>query len=217
MTSNINGLECIVEWSEDGKRTIVMINGFNGSKDSEHRSRRAGKFVEEGYRVVRWDYRSKTSGEPTKSLTEDLEDLLSLIDHFDCEVLLVGSSWGGQIALRAVTRDERIKAVAVRSPAVDLDHTSKDHEVQNSHVTSEKFFQDLKDYDSYQMAEEIDVPSLIFAGSKDKRCPLKFTEKLVEEIPEPKKLVIYDIPHEWPEDLHKESTEKMLSWFEKWS
>ncbi len=213
----INGLDCIVDEPEERKGTIIIVNGFNGSKDSPHRSRRAERFVDEGYRVVRWDYRSKTSGEPTKSLTEDLEDLLSLIDHFDCEVFLVGSSWGGQVALRTSTKDDRIKAVAVRSPVVDLDHTVKDGEVQKTHVTSEKFFEDIEQYNSYGMARDIEVPVLVFAGSEDERCPLEFTKKLVDKIPEPKELVVYDIPHEWPEDLHRESTEKMIDWFEEWS
>lgn len=209
----INGLDCIVDEPKNPKGTIIMVNGFNGSKESPHRSKRAKKFVENGYRVIRWDYRSKTSGKPTKTLTEDLEDLLSLIDHFDCDLFLVGSSWGGQIAFQAAARDERVKAIAVRSPGVDLDHITEDHEIQNSHVTSEPFFKDLKEYNTYKTAEEIDVPALVFAGSVDKRCPLKFTEKMMKKMPEPKKLVVYNIPHEWPDDLSSKATEKMLDWF----
>lgn len=213
----INGLECTIDEPNNYTATIVMCNGFNGSKDTAHRINRAKEFVKNGFRVLRWDYRSITSKQPTKTLTEDLNDTLSLIDWLGDDVGLFGESWGGQLVLQAGARNEKVKAVVARVPITDLDYFKRRSPQRDESLCAQNFYEDILQYNTYEDVLKRKIPILIFSGTRDVSSPLEYHQKLFQLLPEPKKHIVFDEPHGWPSGpSYENTTEESLKWFKKW-
>lgn len=214
----INDLAVSVHTPEDYSGTVIMINGFGGTKDKEHRINRATFFAENGFRVVRYDYRGLgESGPGKKSLTVDFNDLISIIDHFRCEVGLFGESWGGILALLGAARNKQVKAIVGRVPVVDVEHFSKKGRVLELPYLADNFLEDLLSYNTYEEVKKRQVPTLLFVGSKDPACPPEFTKKLYEILNEPKKLVEFPAGHFFSEgEFYEKTSQESLEWFKKY-
>ena len=193
----INGLECDLIEPKDYEKTVIMVNGLNQSRKRPQITKLTQPLIDAGFCLLKWDYRSHTSGNPTKTITEDLNDLMSLIDHIgECGVY--GTSWGGQIALQAAPRSNKIKAVVARVPVTDLEYF-KSHKERTSPPFVLDYSQDFDRYNTYEDAPKSKVPTLIFSGTTDESCLLGHHRKLFKLMDEPKKLVVYEGPHD-PDD-----------------
>lgn len=213
----INGLDCNLHEPKDYSASILMCCGFRGNKDMEHRIIRANTFAEAGFRVLRWDYRSETSKQPTKSLTEDLTDTLSLVDWLGDTVGVFGESWGGQMALQAGARNNKVKTVVARVPSTDFEYFKNHSESRYYYLCAPNLIEDMARYNTYKDVLKRKVPTLIFSGTRDTSCPLEYHKKLFQLLPEPKKHVIFDEPHDWFETPNNEKvTSISLDWFKQY-
>ncbi|MCD6522397.1 MAG: prolyl oligopeptidase family serine peptidase [Candidatus Diapherotrites archaeon] len=212
MDTTINGLECSIHEPETYKSIIIMCNGFNAPKDSPHRIRIANYLFQHNYRIVRWDYRSRTTGKPTKTLTEDLNDLLLLINHFDASGIY-GSSWGGLLALHAASRNKNIRAIVLRVPVIEPNHFKNNPELLNNPLLAENFLEDFLSYNTYRDSLKRKFATLLFAGKHDDICPLEYAKRLFSLLPQPKKLIVLDEGHQWSEQSYTTLSEESIKWF----
>ena len=160
-------------------RWLVFCHGFLSDKSGSY-ERRCERAVVEGYNAVRFDFRGCGESDGAfveQGLSEKLEDLSSVVDHFDLGAyVLFGSSFGGKVAFHAAARDDRVEAVVARAPVTfnrsfDEYRAVVDREGEcrfdDGRRVDRRFFDDLERYPFAAAAAEIDVPVAIVHGARD--------------------------------------------------
>lgn len=220
----INGLAADVyePESEKVKGTIIMLSGYCGSRKAPHRIKRAMTFAENGFKVVTWDYRSIVEGTPTETPTKSINGLLSVIKELNCNVGLFGESYGGFISINTANQSDKVKVIGIRAPVIDVEHFKSRYlqRMQDKWLkkhTSPKINQDISKYNSYEIAEKLHVPVLMFVGTKDISCPPQYAKKFFGLLKGEKKLVEFGAGHDWTEEeLVEKTTSESLAWFNKY-
>ena len=168
-----------VHHEASSSRWLVFCHGFLSDKSGSY-ERRCERAVVEGYNAVRFDFRGCGESDGAfveQGLSEKLEDLSSVVDHFDLGAyVLFGSSFGGKVAFHAAARDDRVEAVVARVPVtfnrsfetyravVDRDGECR---FDDGRRIDRRFFDDLDRYPFEDAAAGIDVPVAIFHGARD--------------------------------------------------
>jgi pimeloyl-ACP methyl ester carboxylesterase len=173
-----------VHHEADSEDWLVCCHGFRSDMTGHH-ERRCERAAEEGYNAVRFDCRGcgESDGEfVEQTLSTRLADLAAVVSHFDPpSYVLLGSSFGGKVAVHAAADDDRVAAVAAQSPAAyDMDMGDRraiieeegEYRYDSGHVVDERLYEDLERYDFSDAAAEIDVPVAMFHGADDEKIPV---------------------------------------------
>jgi alpha/beta superfamily hydrolase len=128
--------------------------------------------IDEGFKCLRFNFRGTGSswGKHGNGIDE-LEDVLAAVDFLEARsgvdgkrLVLAGYSFGCWVGLKSAARDPRLGGLIGISPPVDeYDFSFLKHETR---------------------------PKLLIAGDRDFVCSKEKFQKLLDEIPEPKKGVI---------------------------
>jgi len=201
--------------SVDGSRSkwVVQVHGRGVRRGETIRA--IPVFREHGYNSLHISYRN--DGEAPRSSDgryalgdtewQDLDAAITYaVDHGATDIVLMGWSMGGAIALqamgRAVHRD-RIRAIALESPAVDWRDVLRYHGLARhapelvgdaafatvTHpwgrvVTGQEQPLDLDRLDFVKRSDEVDVPLLILHSDDDGYVPSTGSRKLAEARPD---------------------------------
>jgi pimeloyl-ACP methyl ester carboxylesterase len=204
---------------------LVFCHGFRSDKTGSY-ERRCRRAVGEGYHAVRFDFRGCGESDGAfvdQTLTDKLADLAAVVDHFDPgSYALFGSSFGGTVALHAVTGDDRVTAVATRAPVTDTSAMDDYREAveregvcafEDGRRVDERFFADLDGYHFQDVADALAVPVAIFHGARDASVPVgdSFeaaralgTDVLVEKFA--------DEGHRFSEDAEQRMRDRLFEW-----
>ena len=149
-----------------------------------------------GYPVLRFNFRGAglSQGEHDHGNAE-VEDVRTALDWLDREfhlpMILAGFSFGAAVGLRVACPDARVEAViGLGLPVATIDDRIYDFEFLRNCVK----------------------PKLFISGDRDRFGPRAKLEKLVEALPEPKKLVIVEGADHFFEGRLRELRDGIASW-----
>jgi alpha/beta superfamily hydrolase len=149
-----------------------------------------------GFPVLRFNFRGfgLSQGEHDQGVGE-ADDVCAALDWLDREfrlpIIFAGFSFGAAVGLRVACRDDRVKAViGLGVPVTPVDERS--YQLDFLHSCAK--------------------PKLFVSGSRDQYGPRAKLEALVNELPQPKKLVIIDSADHFFEGRLREMQEALEAW-----
>ncbi len=170
---------------------VFLCHGFGSDKGGSHRER-ADFLAENGFSAVRFDFRGNggSTGEfAEQTLSSRVEDLVSVVAHFEPEEYgFFGSSFGAKVVYFSL-EELRPNLVTVKSPAL-LDRvmdpyrirveTSGTFELLPGKRVGEALFDDL---DSYSFGSvDVSVPFQLFQGTSDDYVPVQQTREAIRSL-----------------------------------
>lgn len=175
--------------------TIIFFHGNAGHIG--HRAFIVKPFLDEGYGVFLLTYRgySGNTGNPSeKGLYNDARAVMKFLKNEDC-LVLYGNSIGAAVAIQMAT-EYPVEGIVLQSPFTSLMDLGQHHYpvLPVRWLTKDK-------YDSLSKVKNIHVPVLVLHGERDMINPQKFSRKLFQALPEPKKFI--SVPEKGHNDLFK--------------
>jgi len=151
-------------------------------------------------------------------------DVLRAIDYLstrgDVDNTLVGmmaTSAGGGIVLAVASIDQRIRAVVAHLPclcsmrrAAEIPGSLVRDQLEKYRTLNSESLNTLDFFDPVNLVSKLQVPTLISAGGKDRRCPRESIQDVFERIPGTKALAFFpSLVHTSSEDFYGMSWEWM--------
>ncbi len=202
------------------KATVVILHGFKSSAKKYRKT--AEQFYNHGYKCIRFNFTGHNEEIAKTGLTPRVKQAKKAIEHAKEPVLVFGSSLGGLIAVIASAENNKVKALALRSPVTKFELGIKNKIKKKNHILlkphgikcKKRFLQDAKKYNAAETIKKVKAPLLIVHGTKDKKVPLKGTKWLIQAANEPKKLVKINAGHLFNKEQWKKTTELAANWFD---
>ena len=195
-------------------RLAVLCHGFLSGKNSTTNKTLTRLLNERGLATLRFDFFGQGDSDgPFEELTTTLavhqaETVLDLVTARGYDRIgLVGSSFGGLVAILTTARRRDIACLALKCPVVDfaeelrlkfgLDELSRwqaTDTIPNIMGGSDRvrlrydFYEDCLRQIAYEPAERITVPTLIVQGEQDECVPLHQSQRLHDVLGGPKRL-----------------------------
>ncbi|AKS38515.1 alpha/beta hydrolase [Anoxybacillus gonensis] len=131
-TSKDEGLKLkgwVIEPTKQAKMTVIFSHGYGGNRYEPNVPffPIAKALMDEGYRVIMFDFRAsgESEGEMTTIGAKEKYDLLGVIDyakkHYSEPIVLYGVSMGAATSILAASMDEDVQAVIADSAFSDLE------------------------------------------------------------------------------------------------
>lgn len=190
---NDDKLSCEVStplnWKKNDK-TIVMIHGLGGSHESRYMVRIAGKMYDKGYKAVRINLRGCGSGKGLSKLpycagtSADILKVLLVLkkEAPDSEIIVIGFSLGGNIALKlagelGLEAKDLVKVFFAICPPFDLEQTVLAIEQRKYWIYHRYYLKKILEQTTswttqafrsiYDFDDKITAPSWGYSGAKD--------------------------------------------------
>lgn len=195
-------------------RLVVLCHGFLSGKNSTTNRTLTRLFIEQGLATFRFDFfgHGESDG-PFENITISLvlHQALAVLDlaiarGYD-RIGLVGSSFGGLVAILTAAQRRDIACLALKCPVVDfaeeLRLTFSPEQLVQWQATNTipniiggpdrvrlqyDFYEDCLKHIAYGPAERITVPTLIVQGEQDECVPLHQSRRLHDALGGPKRL-----------------------------
>jgi uncharacterized protein len=216
-------------------RIVVLCHGFLSSKNSTTNKTLTRMLTERGMATFRFDFFGHGDSDgPFEEITTTLaiQQTEAAVDLVTARgygrIGLVGSSFGGLVAILTAARRSDIACLALKCPVVDfaeeLRLTLGPDELPRWQATDMipnvmggpdrvrlryDFYEDSLRQIAYRPAEQITVPTLIVQGEQDECVPLHQSRRLHEALTGPKRLILLpDADHQFTrgEDFHQMTT-----------
>jgi len=167
----------------DGDRWLVCCHGFASDKTGIYADW-CDLAVDAGYDAVRFDARGvgdSAGAFDGPLLSRRVSELDAVLTRFDADpAVLLGSSFGGAVALVAADTDDRVAGVVGRAPVTDTavydaarEAVADDGEWEHPSgpVVGRQFVDDLATHDLSAVAERVTVPVAFVHGAEDDTVP----------------------------------------------
>ncbi len=211
-------------------RAVILCHGFPSDKNSRTNRRLTELLIPNSIATLRFDwYGMGESLEPfadfgIKKCEEQLDAAFTFLAKKGMHSLgLIGSSFGGFMAILSAPRHPRLQALGLKCPVVDfaevlrleLGNESMDRWKRTDYIPNipgedhpiplpYSFFEECLTYDGYLSASRIQAPTLIVHGDEDEIIPSHQIDRLLTSLNVPKSLrVISGASHQFgrPEDF----------------
>jgi uncharacterized protein len=222
-------------------RLVVLCHGFLSNKNSTTNKTLTRLLLEQGIATFRFDFFGQGDSEgPFEQITlttamDQAHSALELVAEKGYQRLgLMGSSFGGLVAVLVAARQTDLKALALKCPVADfpetlrlefgderMAHWKQCNEIPNVAGGPEPvalqyhLYEDCLKYDAYKAAESIQAPALIVQGSCDELVPLHQSRRLIDAIRGDKRLeVLADADHGFTKGTDfRRMTTMIAEWF----
>ncbi|MBS3129007.1 alpha/beta fold hydrolase [Candidatus Woesearchaeota archaeon] len=207
-------LEGMLHLAKEKQRAAVLLcHGFRADKENAFLPFLAKELSEHGFTVLRFDFSGsgKSQGKFEElTVTQEIKDLTAAKNFLEKKVgtqdiILIGHSLGGMVALLYTHKHPEIKAVVGIAPPYDyrrkrkslpdLEKWKKDGHAMLITRFSKKlmklnyhFYEDAIQHNTWE-ALQIDVPFLLIQGTEDNAVPLEESKELFSHAKKPKKMV----------------------------
>ncbi len=185
---------------------VIKLNGMQGQPPHEEANRYAPWLTKQGIAFFAYDYpgvRNSQGKFDYFSAQESVDFAISLLMRDErinpLSVGLLGESFGGAMAIAHASRDDRVRALALRSPVFDTSYIAKMHgfemlyriwlktgEMRFTSMTSEElrkeFSVQTRYYNPLNLAKQITVPVKMIVGKKDELLPIEGFRQLAERL-----------------------------------
>lgn len=190
------------------ERVALLCHGFFSNKNSTTNKTLTRALTEQGIATFRFDFFGQGESEgPFEAITIGiaLGQALAALDLLAARgykrVGLMGSSFGGLIAIHTASQRSDLACLALKCPVVDFSETLRlefgeagmarwksHHEIPD--VTGGPkpvpmryaLYESCLEYDGYKAAGSIKAPTLIVQGEKDELVPLHQSSRLMESL-----------------------------------
>jgi uncharacterized protein len=216
-------------------RAVILCHGFLSNKNSRTNRRLTELLISESIATLRFDWFGMgDSREPLPHIsihkcTEQLEAAFRFLTEKPVNpVGLIGSSFGGFIAILAASRHPHLQALGLKCPVVDFSEVLQcefgpegmAQWKRTNHIPDilggdqpiplpYAFFEECLTYNGYDAASHIHTPTLIVHGEQDAIIPPHQIDRILESLSGPKDLrVIPGADHYFgrPEDFRVMTT-----------
>ena len=232
----------LTEPDQKSDRAVILCHGFLSNKDSRTNLRLTQLLVAQGICTVRFDWfgMGESGGDFSRmtvaTCCDQLERAISLIhDRGYSELGLIGSSFGGLLAILVGQHHPELRAIGLKCPVPDFPEMLE-HEFGSDGIEEWKrtnsipdvtggaasmaldftFYESCRAVDAYQAARKINVPVLIVHGERDELVPFHQIRQLEDALPGDKELVLLpEADHQFgrPEDFRR-MTVHLADWMQ---
>jgi pimeloyl-ACP methyl ester carboxylesterase len=219
-------------------KAVVLCHGFMGFKDSWTNRAFSEGFARQGVATLRFDFfgHGESAGELEDLLLSTLihqtQAAIALLrdEHFS-QIGLLGSSFGGLVALLTAAQTPSLAGLGLRCPVFDFPALLRERFGETAIALWRllgrvppafapiplhfRFYEDCLRHDARLAAQALAVPTVIVHGEVDDVIPVTQTEELAQHIKAPKSLhIIPGADHRFsqPPDFHR-MTELLIGSF----
>ncbi|MFQ5597955.1 MAG: alpha/beta hydrolase family protein [Nitrospiria bacterium] len=230
----------LAEANPPSDRIVLLCHGFMSSKASSTNLLLTKRLLAEGIATARFDfYGHGDDKRPFQDLTltrclQQTDVVLSKIVALGYRKIgLLGSSYGGLVAILTAAGHPEIGALALKCPVSDYppiwrtllgeagmaawrsDGVLTFATPEGRARLGYPFYEDLLKYDAYQGAQSIQVPTLIIHGDADMDVPFEQSERLFETLSSEKVFEpIKDADHTFTKEADfNRMTDLIFNWF----
>ena len=223
-------------------RAVILCHGFLSNKDSRTNLRVTELLVSQGISTLRFDWfgMGDTGGDfshiTVSTCVDQLERAIRLMrERGYHELGLIGSSFGGLLAVLVGQHHQELRAIGLKCPVPDFPETLE-HEFGRTGIEEWKrtnyipdvtggtapialdfaFYESCRLFDAYEAARAIKNPVLIVHGEEDEVVPVHQIERLEKSLPGETKLILLPgADHQFgkPEDFRR-MTVHLTDWMQ---
>ena len=222
----------LAEPDKKTSRAVILCHGFLSNKDSRTNLRLTELLVPQGISTLRFDWfgMGESEGEFSRLTVsmccDQLERAISLMrERGYHELGLIGSSFGGLLAILVAQRHPELRAVGLKCPVPDFPEmlelefgSNGIEEWQRTNYIPDvtggtapvrldfAFYESCRVINAYEAARAIKSPVLIVHGEQDELVPLHQIERLQEALSGDTQLVLLpEAGHQFgrPEDFRR--------------
>ncbi len=220
------------------KPVVILSHGLGTDKESKTYTRLQTILNEKNISTLRFDFFGHGESEGKFrdiTVSEGVDDVLNAIDFLKkqgySEMGLFGSSFGGMVSIIVASKTNDFSVLVLKSPVSnyeELNHLrylrkeleewkEKGYNYFEGKSGRRKlkysFFEDFKNNNGYEVAEEIKIPTLIVHGSDDEIVPVSQSKKTAGLIENCKLEVIEGANHRYTKQKDFERMIKIVSKF----
>lgn len=193
-------------------RAVILCHGFPSDKNSRTNRRLTDLLIPQSIATLRFDwYGMGDSPEPLSQLRikkceEQLDAGVRFLTERSMQALgLIGSSFGGFMAILSAPRYPLLQALGLKCPVVDFSEVLRlelgadamDQWKRTDHIPDVfgsnrptplpyAFFEECLTYNGYHSASRIQAPTLIVHGDQDEIIPVHQIDRLLTSLSVPK-------------------------------
>lgn len=225
IASGTGAIAAVIHYpNEQGAKLAILCPGYLDTKDYPHLISHAALLAEVGYVVVRFDPTGiwESSGEVADySVSQYFSDVKAIVDHMTMqntfsEIVLLGHSLGGAIAILYASQDPRVTSVVGLMPsslhkedALSYKHWNEKgirysqrdvpgSDSQREFAVPYGFAEDQARYSVLGAARTLEIPLYLLAGALDDAITPQEVRTIFDAAHEPKQLVILEgIGHDY--------------------
>lgn len=190
--------------AETSDRLTVLCHGFLSHKNSSTNKALTRTLVERGIATLRFDFFGQGESDgPFEAISvttahgQALAAVAWAADHGYRAIGLIGSSFGGLVALLAAADEPRLRCLGLKCPVPDFPELLRLEFGPEGMAEWEQtetipdvtggpgrlrlrygFFDDCLRHDGYGAAEKVTIPTLIVQGDRDELVPLHQAQRL---------------------------------------
>ena len=232
----------LAEPMQTGDRAVILCHGFLSNKNSRTNLRLTELLVPQGISTLRFDWfgMGDSGGDFSRisvaTCCDQLERAIDLMrDRGYSELGIVGSSFGGLLAILVGQGYPELRAIGLKCPvpdfpeALDLEfgragieewrRTNYIPDVTGGTVPVAldfAFYESCRAFDAYAAARHVQAPVLIVHGEQDELVPFHQIRQLEDALPGDKELVLLPgADHQFgrPEDF-RQMTVRLANWMQ---
>jgi alpha-beta hydrolase superfamily lysophospholipase len=210
-------------WS---RACVIASHGLLSSKDSEKYIALGERLSQEGFSMLRFDFRG--IGESEGKIQDDtvsrrIVDLGSAIDFLKSrgglgnQIGLLGSSLGGYVSLIKASMDKEIRAIVVWATPFHLDDLGSKKQKEDYPLPAEAFFEDLPNHRLLPLLPRVSN-CMVIHGEKDELVPVDQAWEIFHSLSAPKEIhIIEGADHRLTDAKHRQrAMELTTEWFKKY-
>lgn len=232
----------LAEPARTSNRAVILCHGFLSNKDSRTNLRLTQLLVDHGIGTLRFDWfgMGDSGGDfrhiAVATCCDQLERAIDLMrDRGYSKLGIVGSSFGGLLAILVGQRHPELRAIGLKCPVPDFPE-ALDHEFGRAGIEEWQrtnyipdvtggtvpvalnftFYESCRAFDAYAAARHVQAPVLIVYGEQDELVPFHQIRQLEDALPGDKELVLLPgADHQFgrPEDF-RQMTVRLANWMQ---
>lgn len=228
--SGLSTSAILAEPSTPTDRCVILCHGFLSDKHSRTNRRLTELLVPQGIATFRFDWygmgdtHEYFSTMSLKQCENQLDTAFGLLQHRGMNQRgLIGSSFGGLLAILSAPKQPSLKVLGLKCPVVDFPETLRlelGHEAMERWKTTNhipniigdgspiplhyRFYEECLAYNAYAALPHISAPTLVVHGDQDELIPRPQIDRLLATLKTTKQLsLIKDASHQFgrPEEF----------------
>jgi len=231
---NLIGIMHMPETKTD--KIAIYVHGYKSSKESQ-KAISLGKILpEKGIILFRIDLsgRGESDGKfEDTTVTQYIDDLKCAIDFLENNgyqnIGVIGNSLGGLVSLQEVSKDNRVKCLALLSPVPKFPYKGRRNEFSDENIAKWKkqgwiythsqkygkmkinynYLEDLSQYNDLSVYDNIKIPVLLMHGTKDEAISIDGVKELAKHLKNLEFIILEGSDHDYT--ISKKQYDKVMN------